>query len=354
MVGVVEDPVRTAVVGLGGIGRFHAAAVARRLPEGELRVVVDAIERLARETGTALGSAWSTSYGDVLARPDVDAVVIATPTPHHGYMIEQAAVAGKQVFCEKPIALDLAEADAAVAAVRRAGVVLQVGFHRRFDPDWVTAREWLSAGTLGEPRLLRISHRNREPPHASGNLVRLGDLFVDVTIHDLDAARWLLGDIDTVFALGGSALSDLDGTDLRDAALALRCMNGCLALIDNTREAAYGFECSAEIVGSTGTARVGGNFRLRDAELLTVRGLTLERAADHLDRHARAYDAELQHFLQAVRLGRPVSVSGEDGVAALELAIAARLSAAEGRPIKAQDVRSLADGTARDHFGSTA
>ena len=295
--------------------------------------MVDVDEARASTVGEQLGVGWSTSYGDLLADPDLEGVIIATPTPLHAPMIEQAAAAGKHVFCEKPISFELAPTLAAVEATRAGGGVLQVGFHRRFDPDWVAAAMRIQDGELGEVYLFRTSLRDMKPPPMS--YVRSsGGFFVDVTIHDLDTARWLVGEIEEVSTFG-AALSDPSFAELEDvdtATVALRFVNGALGVIDETRVAGYGYECSTEVVGSKATVRIGDHRRVNDV-WLTPGSASVDWVADFTERFREAYLRELEEFAAAIRDGRQPSVTGDDGLAAFVLARACERSFRERRVI---------------------
>jgi predicted dehydrogenase len=307
-----------AVVGLGGIGLLHARNVMRHVAGARLVRVVDSARGLAEAAAAELDVPWSGLYDDSLADPDVRAVVIATPTPLHAEMAERAATAGAHVFCEKPLSLDVESGQRATRAARSSGVCLQVGFQRRFDPDFADAKRQIEAGEIGAVRLLRISHRNRVPPHRTGLTDRLGSLFVDMTVHDFDSARWLVGDVAEVsaFSAGDTALT------------VLRFESGALGVIDNTRSAGYGFECSAEVMGSESTLRIGTDRRPLDIERLTGRGVQRPLSADHIQRHRTAYLDEMRHFVECIRAGAQPSVGGDDAVAALRLSLAAERCAA--------------------------
>jgi myo-inositol 2-dehydrogenase/D-chiro-inositol 1-dehydrogenase len=306
---------RLAVVGLGRIGQLHAANLAGRVPGAELAGVVDALEAVARAVGERHGVRWSNSLDELL--PNADGVVIAAPSCLHVELIERAAAAGRHVFCEKPLGFDVDAATRAVAVAQRAGVALQVGFQRRFDPGWLALRASLDTDELGELALLRSSHRNAVSPARE-----LGDLFVDMAVHDLDAARWLAGEVAELHALERS------GT----ATIALRFESGALGLIDLSRRAGYGFECSAELVGARATARTG---QANEVELLRDGAARSPLPADHAQRHEAAYVAELEHFAAVVLGAAPAGADGEDAVAALKLALRARRSAATRTPGRA-------------------
>lgn len=325
--------VRLGLVGLGRMGRFHAENLAGRASSVELVRVVDAVEEVARETGERLGVAWSVSYDDLLDDPSVQGVVIVTPTPLHAEMIERAAAAGKHVFCEKPISLDLAASDRAVAATRRHGVKLQIGFHRRFDPDWVAATDRIRRGELGDVYLFRTSLRDKRPP-GMAFIKSSGGFFVDVTIHDLDAARWMVGEIDEVAAFG-AALSDpafAEAGDVDSALVVLRFASGALGVIDGSRVAGYGYECSTEVVGSRATVRIDRH-RRHHIEWLTPGQAAVDWVEDFTERFGRAYLLELEDFAAAIREDREVRVTGEDALAAFVLARACERSFREGRTV---------------------
>jgi myo-inositol 2-dehydrogenase/D-chiro-inositol 1-dehydrogenase len=300
------------VAGLGAIGLLHARHLAD-LSGACLALVVDADAALASAAGEELGVPWSTAYEDALGDSGVAAVVLATPTPLHAEMAERAARAAKHVFCEKPLSLEPGSGRAASAAAEAAGVCLQVGFQRRFDADFLAAKARVDAGELGRVQLLRISHRNRVPPHEGDLSDRLGGPFVDMTIHDFDTARWLVGEIAEVNAFASG----------RSGVVVARFENGALGVIDNTRSAVYGFECAVELMGDRSTIRVGWEPRA-PVEQLTPDGRIAPLPADHVERHREAYVEELRHFIACVRSGTPPAVGGADSAAALELSLAAQ------------------------------
>jgi predicted dehydrogenase len=307
--------VDVAVAGLGEIGRVHARNLAVHVPGARLVRLVEPVDDVGRRLSTELEVPWSPAYAGALDDPTVDAVVIATPTPLHAEMVIQAAGAGKHVFCEKPLSLDVAAGQAAARAMQEAGLSLQVGFQRRFDPAWVAAAHRIATGQLGDVQLLRIAHRNRRHPHG-GSSDRLGSLFVDMAVHDMDSARWLVGEV--------AELSAVCARGAETAVIVMRFEAGALGVVDNTRTAAYGFECSAEVMGTRATLRVGTNGR--SLEQLTPQGLVVELPADHIERHRCAYLDELRHFVHAVRSGQTPDVGAAEANAALALALAAERS----------------------------
>ena len=334
---------RLGVAGLGRMGRFHAANIAGRCPSAELVRVVDVDEALAKDTGKEFGIDWSDSVDDILEDKSIDGVVIVVPTPLHAELINRAAAAGKHVFCEKPISFEWDDSVRAVEAARSAGVMLQVGFHRRFDPDWRAAVDRMRAGELGAVLMFRTSLRDMRPP--SMEYIRTsGGFFIDVTIHDFDTARWMVGEIDEVWAQG-TAVSDphiKEMGDIDTALVGLRFHNGALGIIDNMRAAHYGYECSTEVVGSNATVRID-NHRRAHIRWLGPGAECADWVKDFTERYPEAYRAELEDFARAVVDERPVSVTGDDALAAFVLCEAATISVRERRPValehQAQDGR---------------
>ena len=331
----MNGPVRLGLVGLGRMGRFHAANLAGRIPGVRLVRVADAAENLARENAARLGGlAWSTRYEDLLEDPDVEAVVVASPTHLHAGMVEAAAEAGKHVFCEKPISHELGRTYEVIEAVRAAGVKLQVGFQRRFDPDYRAAKERISSGHIGEVYLFRTTLRDMRSPgfdYIEGS----GGFFADVTVHDFDAARWLVGEISEVTATG-AALSDPgfeEAGDIDNAVITLRFAGGALGVIDNSRVAGYGYECSSEILGHRGTLRVD-NHRRVSVETLTPGRACRDYVTDFVERFADAYRGEIEYFAGVVRGEAEPRPNGADAAAATVLARAAQRSHLEGRTVR--------------------
>jgi inositol 2-dehydrogenase len=329
----MTSKVRIGLAGLGRMGRIHAANLAGHCFSAQLAGVYDADAELARQLADRLEVPWLKSYEDLLADDGIDAVAIATPTGSHAELIRQAARAGKHIFCEKPISLDRQTTVETIEAARAAQVTFQVGFHRRFDPDWVAAVDRMRAGELGEVYLFRTSLRDMKPPSVEF-LAGSGGFFLDVTIHDLDTARWMVGEIVEVSAYG-TALSDPGFAaigDIDTAVVVLRFENGALGVIDNSRAAGYGYECSTEVMGSKATVRIDNpgyhHYEWRTPGLAAV-GL----AKDFEQRYPTAYAEELDAFARSVRGDEPTRVTGLDALAAFDLAAAADQVWRSGRPV---------------------
>jgi inositol 2-dehydrogenase len=335
------EQLRVGLAGLGRMGRIHAGNLAGRCPSARLVAVTDFDPVAAAAAGAEFGVPVAPDFDALLS--DVDAVVIATPTGTHADLITRAAAAGKAVFCEKPVSLDRPDTVSALAAVRAAGVPLQVGFHRRFDPDWAAATARIRAGELGQVYLFRTSLRDMRSPDPAF-LASSGGFFVDVTIHDLDTARWMAGEIVEVTATG-AALSDPRFAELGDidtALVTLRFANGALGVIDNSRSAGYGYECSTEVVGSAATVRIE-NPPPRHYRWLTPGATTQGIVRDFQERYPVAYAAELAGFARSVLAGEPPAVGGADALAAYDLAVAADRSWRTGAPVRLAP-RSTPDG----------
>src|SRR5690348_15965237 len=251
------DPVRMALIGCGRMGAFHGATIARRLPGARLIAVADPAPGAAARTAETLGAARAfADPAQVFADAGIDAVAIAAPARFHADLVVAAATAGKHVFCEKPMALTLADADRAIEAARTAGVVLQVGFNRRFAADWAAARALLDDGSLGTPRLLRSV--TRDPGGFDPARVPPDTIFLETLIHDLDALRFL--DPVEVYAVA-DALVEQEWRDrglLDTATVVVRFDNGAIGTAEACFEAAYGYDVRGEVFGSGGMATLGG------------------------------------------------------------------------------------------------
>lgn len=318
------------LAGLGRMGRVHARNLLAGCADAALACVYDADTGVAAAAGAEFGVPWAASFAELLARSE--AVAIATPTATHAPLTVEAAAAGCPVFCEKPLSLDRDAAVAAVDACARAGVALQVGFHRRFDPDWVAAAARIHGGELGAVQLFRTSLRDMDPPNPAF-LAHSGGFFADVTVHDLDVARWLCGEIAAVTAHGAAAdPAFAEHDDIDTAVVVLRFVSGALGVIDNSRSARYGYECSTEVMGTLATARIDAPHP-RGLEWRTPGGATRGFARDFEERYPFAYTAELDAFARCVRDGTRPRVTGEDALAASDLAAAATESWRTGRTV---------------------
>jgi myo-inositol 2-dehydrogenase/D-chiro-inositol 1-dehydrogenase len=250
-------------------------------------------------------------------------------------MVKLAAEAGKHVFCEKPLALDIAQAEEALAAVRRSGVLLQVGFHRRFDRDFADARSRIERGELGQIRTFFASMRDMRPPPVEALRSREQTLLHDTACHDLDAARWLVGEIDEVTTRGAALeLPEIRAFGQVDHAVTvLRFESGALGVVENSLASGYGFDCRCEVAGSDASLRIDRP-RLSAVERLSEGESAFRLTSTFLQRFADCYPRELEAFARAVAGAGPVEVGGEDGLAAVVLAHAAERSLERGASVR--------------------
>jgi myo-inositol 2-dehydrogenase / D-chiro-inositol 1-dehydrogenase len=331
---------RIGVIGVGRIGRMHAELLARQVPGATLATVFDAFAEAAADVGAELGVPVAASVEEVLAAPDVDAVAICAPTDTHADLLVAAAGAGKPAFCEKPISLDLPEVDRALAAVAAAGIPVQVGFNRRFDPAHESVARAVADGTLGDVRLVRISSRDPAPPpmeYVRGS----GGIFLDMTIHDFDMARYVTGsEVVEVFARGAVRVDPgfAEAGDVDTAVVTLTHENGCLTVIDNSRETAYGYDQRVEAFGALGMA--ASENPLAHTGIVRTADGTSAPALPYffLDRYVPSYVREWEAFVGAVCDGREPPVTVADGRAPLVIGLAAWRSLREGRPVKLAEV----------------
>jgi myo-inositol 2-dehydrogenase/D-chiro-inositol 1-dehydrogenase len=323
-----------AQFGAGRIGAIHAANLAAS-GRARLRHVVD-VDAAAAEALAARHGARASDAAAALSDPAVGAVIIASSTDTHAELVIASARAGKAIFCEKPIDLSLARVDACLAELRRAGVPMLVGFNRRFDPSFAELRRRIGAGAIGRVEQVVITSRDPSPPPPE-YLRASGGIFRDMTIHDFDMARWMLGEEPVEVFAWGAALVDpaiADAGDVDSAMVLLRTASGRMAHINNSRRAAYGYDQRVEVHGSLGRL-AAGNRAPTTVELADARGVALDKPMHFfLERYAEAYRIELDAFLDAVAAGTPMPVGAADGRQALVLADAAQRSLREGRPVK--------------------
>lgn len=326
--------VNFAVLGAGRIGKVHAAAISRNA-NADLKAVADAIPEAARSLAEGHHCDVKT-IDQIETAADIDAVVICTPTDTHADLIERFAHAGKAIFCEKPIDLDLARVVSCLETVDRLGARLMVGFNRRFDPHFAAVRKAIDDGDIGVVEMVQIISRDPGAPPAD-YIRSSGGIFRDMTIHDFDTARFLLGEEpDTVMATG-SVLTDPQIAELGDfdsASVILTTGSGKQCTISNSRRATYGYDQRIEVHGSKGSV-AAENQRPVSIEIATAGGYTRPPLHDFfMTRYTDAYAAEIAAFIDGIVHGRALSPSGDDGLKALVLADAAVTSAAEGRMVR--------------------
>ncbi|TPI18473.1 inositol 2-dehydrogenase [Mesorhizobium sp. B4-1-1] len=320
-----------ALFGAGLIGSVHAKNLARH-PGVRLRTIVDprrdAAERIATGTGAEIADTAT-----VMNDPSIKAVVIASATRTHAGLIVEAAAKGKAIFCEKPIDLDIARTDACLAAVEKAGVPLQIGFNRRFDPSFAAVKRRIEAGEIGAVEQVIITSRDPEPETEEA-LAGGGGVFREMTIHDFDMARFLLGEEPVeLFATGSSLVAPYYAKlgDYDTAMFILRTASGRQCHINNSVRAVYGYDQRIEVHGSRGMLQAG-NRTPTSVSLSGESGIAADRPLYFfVERYAQSYEAELDHFIQSVAAGRKPAVGPADGRKAMILCEAALASAKSGR-----------------------
>jgi myo-inositol 2-dehydrogenase / D-chiro-inositol 1-dehydrogenase len=336
----VTKQLNLALLGAGRIGQVHARTIATRVPSARLVAVADMHEPSARAAAERFGiPRISTDPLELINDPAIDALLICTTTDTHVTFIKAAAAAGKHMFCEKPIALTLAQVDDALVAVRKAGVQCQLGFNRRFDPNFKRVKHAITSGEIGTPHMMHIVSRDPGPPPIA-YIKTSGGMFMDMTVHDFDMARFLAAsEVESVYAQAAVRVDPAIGEagDVDTGLILLRFENGLLATIDNSRKATYGYDQRVEVFGSGGAIRTENNY---PNTALISDGASVRNDLPlnfFMDRYIEAYAAEIEAFVAAINAGTPVPVNGEDGRAAFVLGLAALRSVKENRPAKVSD-----------------
>ena len=329
---------RFGLLGAGRIGKVHARAITSN-PDAQLVAVADAMESAARDIAAKYGCAIR-SVDEIEASDDIDAVVICTPTTTHADLIERFAKAGKAIFCEKPIDLSLKRVQDCLKVVERTGAKLMVGFNRRFDPHFGAVKAAIDEGRIGSVEMVQIVSRDPGAPPA-GYIKTSGGIFRDMTIHDFDMARYMLGEEPVSVTATGSVLTDPSIGELGDfdsVSVILMTASGKHCTISNSRRATYGYDQRLEVHGSKGSV-AAENQRPVSIEIATGEGFTRPPLHDFfMTRYLEAYAAEIAAFVASVAENRAPSPDGRDGLLALALADAAVRSAAEGRAVNVSEI----------------
>ena len=324
------------VLGVGDMGRRHAENLRRLVPDARLVAVADVAAARAKLVAAELEIEHSFgSFEDMLENKDIECVVIAAPDKFHAQAIRTAAAAGKHILSEKPLALNLADARAALDAVAKARVQLQVGFMRRYDPAYAAAMKRIEAGEIGEPVIFKSIGRDKDAPPISAYQSKLnGMLLYNNTIHDFDLARWLMRDEVTeahTYATVAIRPEVAQYGDVVASVVNLKYRRGAIGNVESFVQSAYGYDIRTEIVGSEGSILIG-SLQQTSATFLTKNGGTQPLADHFLTRFTDAYVAEVRDFVENMLNDRPPRVTGEDGLRALEIAVAAENSYLQGKP----------------------
>ena len=334
---------QVGIIGAERMGNIHAATLAFHVPQAEPLAITDLNRDAAREVAERCSIPIVVDRAeDILGDPRIDAVLICSPTNTHAEMVTMAAKAGKNIFCEKPIAHNLGMIDGALAAVEKAGIKLQVGFNRRFDASFARVRQAVASGEIGTPHLLHIVSRDPFPPPPSC-IANSGGIFLDMTIHDFDMARFLIGDeVQEIYTAAAVRVDPAIGAagDLDTALMVLRFRGGAIGSIDNSRKAVYGYDQRVEVFGSEGSIATSNCFP-NQAWISTADAVRRDLPLNFFkERYADSFVNELRLFVDAIMHYKAVPVTGADGRIPVVMALAARLSHDEHRPVRLSEVES--------------
>jgi myo-inositol 2-dehydrogenase/D-chiro-inositol 1-dehydrogenase len=333
--------VRFGVIGVGRIGKIHAENLVNRLAESEVVAVSDIITTEVAKVANQFNIPNTFSdYAEILKHPDIDAIVICSPTPTHFDIILKAAAAGKDIFCEKPIDLSIDKIIKVNEAVKKHGIKMMVGFNRRFDPNFLKVYEMVKAGKIGEPHVLRITSRDPAPPPEQ-YIRSSGGLFLDMTIHDFDMARYLMqSEVIEVYARAKVLVDPVfeKAGDWDTAIVMLTFENGAMGAIDNSRQAVYGYDQRVEVFGSKGMVTVKNN--------TPDNHIYVDKKGTHsslplnffMQRYTESYLNEMQIFIDSIKNDTQPPVTGKDGLVAVAIGMATMKSVKENRPVKLSEI----------------
>lgn len=328
------------LIGLGRLGQVYARDLATRIARTRLVAVADVNRDAVDATSRQYGARGYTDVGDLVGDPEVDAFVIVSPTHLHAEHTAVCARTGKPVFCEKPPSISLEGALAMKRAVDATGIFFQMGFMRRFDAGYVAAKRRIAEGAIGDPVVFKATSRDPfRPPVEYADPRSSGGMIVDMGIHDFDLARWFMGEVRRVSAIGGVlAYPELGEVgDIDNAIVTLEFASGRLGVVDLTRNGVYGYDITTELLGTAGTLRIG---YLRETPLLvmTRNAVTHDTVPYFMERFRDAYTAQLENFAENVLEGRPAPVTVDDGVEALRVALAATRARETGQPVEVASI----------------
>lgn len=334
--------IKVGIIGAGRIGKVHITSITTRVPDAVIKTVADPF--MNEET-----AAWVKSMGvenavkdymEIISDPEIEAVLICSSTDTHSPISLQAIKAGKHVFCEKPIDHDVDKIREVIAALEGTGLKYQVGFNRRFDHNFEAVQQAVAAGKIGKPEIIKITSRDPEPP--SIDYVKVsGGMFLDMTIHDFDMVRFLAGcDATEVYVQGANLVDPAIGEagDVDTAVITLQMENGAIAVIDNCRRAAYGYDQRAEVFGSLGMV-AASNDSGSTAVISNAEGVTGEKPLFFfLERYMDAYGKEVAAFIDAIVNDKPTPLGVQDGLKPVLMGLAAKKSCEEHRPVKISEI----------------
>jgi myo-inositol 2-dehydrogenase/D-chiro-inositol 1-dehydrogenase len=330
------------IIGAGRIGRLHTGLYNRHVDGVRVGSVCDVVKDSAKSCAEQEGIGnYSDNCDDIFSDGEIDAVVICSSTDTHAEMINLAADAGKHIFCEKPISFDIDRITETLSKVEKAGVKLQIGFNRRFDPNFARVREAVVNGDIGDLHFVRVTSRDPSPPPIE-YIKRSGGLFFDMTIHDFDMVRFISGsEVEEVYASGAVLVDGKIGEagDIDTAVINLKFKNGALGIIENSRQAVYGYDQRVEAFGTGGMVEAA-NVPANTVTLSTASGLKNDLIPFlFIERYIDSYINEMRHFIDCVSKDEKPSVTGLDGLEPVYVAKACMVSMREKRAVKIEEVR---------------
>ena len=334
------EMINVAVAGLGRIGKIHLKNLVRNFSEIRVVAAMDVFDESKAIADEFNVPVFVKTFDELLAVPDLNAVVICSPTDTHADYVVKAARAGKQIFCEKPLDLSLERVQEVLGVVKETGVSLMLGFNRRFDPEFKKIKALVESDAVGDPQIIKITSRDPGPPPISYIKVS-GGMFLDMTIHDFDMARYISGKkVKEVFAKATVKVDPEIGQagDVDTAVITLTFEDDSMAVIDNCRKAAYGYDQRLEVFGSKGMAQAENNFP-NNHKLYTETGVSGDLPLHFfLERYDASYNQEIREFIDALVSGSAMPVDGEDGLISIAMGLAAKKSLEENRPVKMTEI----------------
>lgn len=331
---------KVGIVGFGRIGRIHFNQV-NRLKDAQVIAVADSYADQMKDVFQEYGvENYTNDFNAIINNPEIDTVFVCSPTDTHAQVAIAAAKAGKDIFCEKPIDFNIKRVEEVLAEVKKAGVSFQVGFNRRFDPNFAKAKKAIIDGDIGEVHIIKITSRDPEAPPLS-YVKSSGGIFVDMTIHDFDMARFLAGSEPVqVFAVGDALINkDISQYDDIDTAIiTITFENGAMAVIDNSRQAAYGYDQRIEVFGSKGMVKCENNTPTQTALFTKDTVMSDKPLYFFLERYQDSFNEELVQFFKAMETGQETPVVGKDGLVPILMGIAAKKSLKENRPVLISEI----------------
>lgn len=330
------------IIGAGRIGQVHAKSITYHIPQAKIVAISDIYYEGAEKVAESLGipNAYE-DYHEILNNPEIDAVLICSSTDTHADIAVEAAEAGKHIFCEKPVDLTVAKIKKVIAAVEKAGVKLQIGFNRRYDHNFAEIKRLANDGKLGKLQTIKITSRDPEPP--SIDYVKVsGGIFLDMAVHDFDMARFIGGEVEEVYANAAVTVDEAIGEagDVDTALIALKFKNGAIGVIDNCRKACYGYDQRLEVFGTGGQASAANDTPTNVSYINENGNMTDKPLYFFLERYMQSFTDEMTEFINAVQNDELTKTTVNDGLEALRLGLAAKLSVKEHRPVKLSEIEA--------------